>query len=125
MKFLLLFLLASFTCAAGTPWTAQDYALEGTTIAALALDWRQTSNIHLDNCIRDNLEYHREELNPILGKHPSQQDINQYFAVSAAVHVLVAAQLSGRWRTAWQMTWIGLEVGTVERNYKLGIRLNF
>jgi hypothetical protein len=29
---------------------------------------------------------------------------------------LPISQLHGKWRTAWQAAWIGLELGTVQRN---------
>jgi hypothetical protein len=47
------------------------------------------------------------------------------FISSLVLHALIADQLHGKWRTAWQAAWIGLEVGTIQRNDALGIRLNF
>lgn len=118
-------LLACATCVASSPWTTQDYVLEGLTVTSLAVDWRQTSEIHKD-CYQSGDTIHvRTEENTLLGKHPQQSTINQYFLTSAFIHAVIADQLSGKWRMAWQMAWIGVEVGTVERNYKLGIRLNF
>jgi len=115
MRYLLAFMFC-LGLTAGQPWSPQDTILEGTTLAALACDWAQTSNIHRG-------DWH--EINSILGRHPEQSTINAYFLASAALHVVIADQLSGKWRTAWQCAWIGAEVTTVQRNYKLGIRLNF
>jgi len=113
-------LLASIITAAGQasePWSTKDKIMEGTFLVSLAMDWDQTSQIHKHGNMK--------EINSILGTHPEQSTINQYFLASALIHVAVADQLHGRWRTAWQATWIGLEIGTVQRNYKLGIRFNF
>jgi hypothetical protein len=38
---------------------------------------------------------------------------------------LEGAFIAGKIRTVWQCAWIDMELGTVERNYRLGIRLNF
>jgi hypothetical protein len=102
---------------AGQPWSTQDKVLEGAFVAATAMDWSQTLDI--EN--HPNLY----ERNRIMGQHPKRSTVNQYFATSILLHALVADQLHGKWRTAWQSVWIGLEAGTVERNYRLGIRLNF
>jgi len=58
----------------------------------------------------------RHEENPVLGLHPSNDAINNYFISSLVLHALIADQLHGKWRTAWQAAWIGLELGTVQRN---------
>lgn len=110
-------LLVSSTLLANDLWSTQDKLLEGAFVVATALDWGQTMDIanHPD----------LYERNRILGRHPSNATINTYFATSILIHAVVADQLHGKWRTAWQATWIGLEVGTVQRNYALGIRLNF
>lgn len=77
------------------PWTARDYALESVVVAEFAVDWKQSS------------------------------DINQYFATTTLLHIFFADQLSGKWRTAWQATWIGVEAGVIGNNYKIGIHLTF
>jgi hypothetical protein len=118
---LLLALLLSPALCARDPWTAQDKVLEGAFVVATTMDWGQTLDVNRwaagHAC--------RHEDNPILGMHPSRAAVNTYFVGAILAHALVANQLSGCWRTAWQLTWIGLEVGTVQRNYQLGIRLNF
>ena len=110
-------LLLSSTLLASDPWSKQDKLLEGAFIAASVLDWRQTQDIKNHPSLY--------EQNSILGRHPSNKTINAYFATSILLHAAVADQLHGKWRTAWQAVWVGLEVGTVQRNYELGIRLNF
>lgn len=117
MRILFGLLLSSTLLASASPWTTKDKVLEGAFVVATALDWRQT----LDIKNHSNLY----EQNHVLGRHPSNTTINTYFVTSIVFHAVVADQLHGKWRTAWQAVWIGLEVGTVQRNYALGIRLNF
>src|SRR5512145_3387652 len=110
-------LLLSATLLGGEPWSSKDKLLEGAFVLATALDWRQTRDI--------KHHPHLYEQNRIMGRHPSDTTVDTYFLTTVLLHALVADQLNGKWRTAWQYTWIGLEVGTVQRNYALGIRLNF
>jgi hypothetical protein len=110
-------LLLSSTLLAGTPWSGKDKALETAFVAATVLDWRQTLDIKNHS--------HLYEQNSLMGRHPSNGTVNAYFVTALVLHAIVADQLQGTWRTAWQSAWIGLEVGTVQRNYALGIRLNF
>jgi hypothetical protein len=110
-------LLLSTALLGGEPWTRKDKLLEGAFVVATAMDWRQTRDI------KNHPGLH--EQNSILGRHPSDRAVDTYFVTSVLLHAVVADQLSGKWRTAWQAVWIGLEVGTVQRNYALGIRLNF
>jgi hypothetical protein len=113
-------LLFSTLAQATQPWSTQDKLMEMGFTAAIVMDWGQTRDIK-----RWSAGNHLHEENPILGMHPSHDAINNYFISSLLIHAVIADQLSGKWRTAWQATWIGLEVGTVQRNYALGIRLNF
>jgi hypothetical protein len=110
-------LLISSTLLAGAPWTNKDKALEGAFVLATAVDWKQTLDI--------KNHPHLYEQNRLLGSHPTDKTINTYFVSSILLHAVVADQLHGKWRTAWQAVWIGFEVGTVQRNYALGVRLNF
>jgi len=117
IRFFLVLLIAC-TLSASTPWNRQDVAMEGLFVASAIQDWGQTLDIQSD-------PFHLQEQNSIMGRHPTRATVNEYFATAILLHVMVANQLSGSWRTAWQMTWIGLEAGTIQRNYRLGIRLNF
>lgn len=105
---------------ASQPWSTQDKLMEMGFATSIVMDWGQTRDIQ-----RWSAGNHRHEENPVLGEHPSNNAINNYFISSLVLHALIADQLHGKWRTAWQAAWIGLEVGTVQRNYALGIRLNF
>lgn len=106
----------SISCYANESWSNKDKILEGVFVTSIVMDWDQTSQIHKEN---------RHEINSILGPHPEQSTINTYFISSALLHIIIADQLYDKYRTAWQAIWIGAEVTTVQRNYKLGIRFNF
>ena len=120
MKLLACFILsmmASTVISAAEPWSTQDKWLEAADALAFAADWRQTSEIH-----RFPRMYER---NTILGLHPRQSTTNLYFLGAGIGHAEVANLLHGKLRTAWQATWFAVEVGQVQRNYAIGIRLNF
>jgi hypothetical protein len=109
--------ILAMPATARDPWSTQDKALEGAFIVSMAMDYRQTSDLHTG-------PWHEE--NSILGRFPSQATINEYFFATTALHAVVTELLpAGKIRTVWQCAWIGMELGTVERNYRLGIRLNF
>jgi hypothetical protein len=102
-------------------WSTRDKALEAVTLLTFACDWGQTLDIQGWSKVHPG----KHEENPIMGMHPSRATINTYFLTTSVLHVLIADQLHGAYRTAWQAVWIGAEVGTIERNYRIGIRLNF
>ena len=67
-------LALSATLAAHDPWTPTDTAFQAACIAADLIDWHQTREL-----------IHRPGLwenNPILGHHPSIQEVDGYFAAS-------------------------------------------
>lgn len=107
----------SITCMASEPWSNKDVTLETGCLLSLAADWRQTSEIHKFSNIH--------ETNSIMGTHPEQSTINQYFLACGLLHGLIADQLHGNWRTAWQCVIFGVEIAQVEKNYKIGLRIPF
>jgi hypothetical protein len=117
LVFFILFMMAFTAISAAEPWSTQDKWLEAGDQLALAMDWRQTSEIHKLSG--------KHEMNSVLGLHPQQSTINLYFLGAGLAHAEVANMLHGKWRTAWQCTWIAIEVGQVQHNYALGIRLNY
>jgi hypothetical protein len=83
---------AFLVCAAlnaGTPWTAQDKAMEGSVVFSLGVDWLQTRYI-----ARHPEQWH--ETNPILGRHPDPVAVDAYFLLCGAAHVVIANHLSGK-----------------------------
>jgi len=124
----LLVLLSSHSLAA--PWSKTDIALQSITTVTLAADWRQTRDI------KNHPEL--QELNLLLGPHPSNEKIDMYMGGAIVGHALIshylpdlvllcggspaAAKLS---RTIWQATWIGLETSAIANNYAMGIKVGF
>ena len=98
-------------------WTTADNAREAVYLALVAVDWGQT----LDLRHRADLQ----ESNPVLGLHPSRSRVNSYFLANALLHPVIAHYLPGPWRAAFQYVSLGVEVGAVSNNARLGIRITF
>jgi len=64
-------LCISSALLASDPWPVEDKVLEGVFILAVAIDWKQTSDIG------NHPELH--ERNRLMGRHPSHGAINTYF----------------------------------------------
>jgi hypothetical protein len=119
MKQIALTMLLTLPVLAADPWTPTQYALEGSYQAALLCDWRQTSDFHKTwkPTWGGGTSYGVAEVNPLLGRHPSQAKINEMCAMSSIGHVLISEVLPSGWRTAWQGVTVGLEVGMVAHNH--------
>lgn len=113
MKYLLLLLL-SFNVY-GADWSSADTKREVSWQVINFIDYRQTSNIS---------EPHYEQ-NPFLGKHPSQGEIDKYFAVSALTHYVTSRLLSFEYRRNWQWLTIGVSGSIVFHNYQIGLTVNY
>ncbi len=71
------------------------YLILSVLVFALVIDWRQTLRI-----ARNPLTH--AELNPIIGRHPTERRVNVYFAVVTAISIagtLIAARIvpEGPW----------------------------
>lgn len=119
-----LFFLAVFTSTlfftstarAADPWTNRQLVQQATLTLLLAADWAQTRDIKNHPNLR--------EANPILGPHPTDDQVDRYFATAVIGHATIAHLLPHEWRDAWQLVWIGVEANTVARNYRLGVRFD-
>jgi hypothetical protein len=110
-------LLAALPARALDPWTWQDTAWEAGFAAVVAIDIGQT---------RYALDRGRYEMNPILGRHPSQVRLVGLAASSIALHAGVSALLPESWRRPWQAVTVGLELGAVGMNgAHVGFRVAF
>jgi len=78
---------------ASQPWSTQDKLMEMGFATSIVMDWGQTRDIQ-----RWSAGNHRHEENPILGGHPSNDAINNYFISSLVLHALIADQ-----SVAWEM----------------------
>lgn len=109
---ILLLFLVSFNVYA---WGEADAYRESAWQVINFIDYRQTSDIS---------EPHYEQ-NPLLGNHPSQGEIDKYFAVSAIGHFGASELLPLRYRKNWQWLTIGVSGAIVYHNYRIGLRFNF
>ncbi len=118
MIFLLVVLLVPLKVGAADQWSARDKYLETTFLAIDLMDWGLTRDV----AVRDK-EYH--EYNPILGKHPSLDQVNAYFLATAMAHVGIVHFLPKEYRPWFQLLTIGASGYCVANNFSLGLRLRF
>ena len=103
---------------AADPWGPTDYALAGAAVAALAVDWGQTRHIAKNP--------HRfAEQNPLLGPAPSVGKVDAYFVGAMVGTVALAHVLPGDWRQLFLGGVLALELGVVNQNRSLGIKMAF
>lgn len=114
---LIIFLFTSLALASDH-WTKTDSLYQISYSLLHVMDWGQTLEIS-----RNPDRW--EETNPILGEHPSTGSVNTYFATTLLAHAAISYLLPGEYRRIWQVLWIGIEGGTVVRNYSIGIRCQF
>lgn len=64
------------------------------------------------------------ETNPILGEHPSVNEVHRYFLTTAVGHALVSHFIpSPKLTYLWQGATIAVQVGYVYHNHQLGIAI--
>ncbi len=96
------------------PWTREQVVLEVTYAALIYVDWRQTiASLEL------------QELNPLLPRYPSKQNITEHMAATVLIHAAVDAALPSEWRTRWQYVTVGWQAHAVWNNWQLGLTLGF
>jgi len=101
----------------GDEWTKKDTAWQATTLFIMGVDWLQTKEI------ARNPEY--TETNILLGKYPSQNEVDAYYLGCAVVHSAIAYYLPKKYRRYWQYVFIAVEVGCVGHNVNVGVRIKF
>jgi hypothetical protein len=130
MKTIMFCLILSLTgipaYAADWKWDTADVLRELVAEGVTVIDWGQTRDIrHHDG---------HYEMNPILGRTPSNESIGKYFGTILVLHPVISALLPKEadvfgWhthpRSAWQYIYIGVESATVISNYRGGIRMSF
>jgi hypothetical protein len=123
MKKILLILLAVMTLhipaqSHATEWSTTQKGLLVTALTLHTVDWGQTRTISLN----PNKYY---ETNPILGRHPSTDRVNVYFAATALI-IPTLAHLIPDWRSEILMLWVGVEATVTSRNkFVLGIKTSW
>ena len=109
-------LILAFTQAslqAGDPcgFKSADRWMLGVYAVLHLMDYRQTSNIDNEG---------GRELNPILGSHPTQGDINIYFLLTGLAVVGAACLFDEPYRGWFLSAEIGIKSATVYWNYRMG-----
>ena len=112
----LLFFISSSAIAAD-PWDSKDKALAVTMATLLIVDWGQTINISRDPT------YH--EINPILGRHPSEQSVHMYMGAALVGALTISHVLPSKYRQWFMGSVIALELPYVYNNYQIGLRMQF
>ncbi len=95
-------------------WHWQDTVLEGVFSAEVAVDLGQT-------LYQSEHPNQYEEMNPLLPKHPSKNQVWEDMVIGAGLHALVSMALPKKYRTWWQGTTIILEGANVIHNKSIGI----
>ena len=98
-------------------WTKADTQRQLIYSTLHVIDWGQTRYIATHD------DYY--ETNLFLGKQPSMQEVDTYFAATLAGLALVSYLLPPDWRKIWQVVWIGARFKTVADNYSLGVNIHF
>ena len=103
--------------AKASDWSIADKQRQVAYTVLHIMDWAQTRNI-----ARHSDWY---EVNPIMGKRPSQATVNQYFATTLLLHYIVVDRLPPSLRRKFQVGTITIQAYTVGRNHSLGIQMRF
>lgn len=98
-------------------WTDTDTAYQAAYFIVHAIDWRQTRST-----VGDPKFYER---NPLLGDRPSKSRVDNYFLLTAVLHVAISYALPSPYRRAWQASTIALEAYVIGRNRGVGVRVDF
>jgi hypothetical protein len=99
-------------------WSKTDIVFEATYLTLHLVDWGQTLDI-----VNRHETYH--ERNPILGKHPTREQVNTYFALTALAHLAIANWLDAPYRNYFQVGTIALEAVVIGNNFAIGLRVAF
>jgi hypothetical protein len=113
----ILLLIISFNANA---WDKTDTAIEAAYTAVHIIDWGQT----LDIASKCNTTGHYET-NPILGRCPSNNKVNLYFASTLILHYAAAYVLPVKYRRMFQSGTIGMELSYTVSNANIGLNVNF
>src|SRR5262249_25262017 len=105
-------------CRAADAWETTDYYLAGAALAALAVDWGQTRHIAKN-------PQRFTETNPILGSSPSVGKVDTYFVGAMVGTLALAHVLPGDFRQLFLGGVLTLELGVVQQNRSLGIKMAF
>jgi len=117
MKTFIFALLIISSSAYSDEWSRSDTYRETAYLTLHTIDWMQTREISR------NPNYY--EQNNILGSHPTIQEVDRYFAVTAIAHLGISYIIPVEYRVPFQYISIGVEFGAVAHNYSIGVSARF
>jgi len=101
------------------PWSKEDYAREGVYMTLHTMDWGQTRDI------ARRLDENYWEINPMLGRYPTTNSIDRYFAYTTIMQPAFANALNSEPRKYFQYAGIILEGALVLHNDQIGLTIHF
>jgi len=113
---LIFLILVPGSLQAGTfePWSKQDIIFQGILTVLIVVDLEQTKKWD---------EYNLKETNSIIGAKPSKQTLDSFILLGIIAHTSIAYFLPPKFRTNWQILFIGLETTAVRYNHANGRRI--
>lgn len=114
----LYFLLLIPNAFAGDRWDRTDKLLLATATVTHTLDYSQTLHTARN-------PDHYKDLNPMLGPHPSEMAVRNYFIAGMVVKIVVAELLPSKWRKAWLGGWTLVNGACVANNYSQGLKFEW
>jgi hypothetical protein len=117
--FLAILLWIPSVCFAWSDWTAEQKNWFLASNAAMLGDWATTRNM-----TRRYSEGYWER-NPLLGRHPTAQQVDLHFATWMIANYFIADYFKGSNRTLYLKIVTGVESAMVINNLSIGLRLEF
>ncbi len=105
------------------PWSSQDLFLGSVGVVVHGADWGTTRQMPLSDYEINGKKYW--EINPLMGRHPTVQEVDAYMAVSLFTKIFVTDFLDPKYRPWWQGLWIAVGVVCVKNNIDQGLRVEF
>ena len=102
--------------AAHAQWRPEHTALAVASTATITADWLFT----VDAVRRGNFD----EMNPILGRHPSVGQLNTYNFMVVAGNLAIGRALPSRLRTLWFTAMTSFESAIVLHQVNIGLHLD-
>ena len=118
LMLIILFAVPAHAYQLAEGWNWKDSVAEAVFTAEVAVDLGQTLYIS-----EHPKEYY--ELNPLLPRHPSKDQVWGACIIGAGLHAVVSMALPKKYRTWWQGTTIILEGANITRNKSIGIGWSF
>ncbi|HUK22030.1 MAG TPA: hypothetical protein VLV45_10820 [Gemmatimonadales bacterium] len=97
-------------------WQTEHTVLAVASSATIATDWLLSAN-----AIRRGTF---DEMNPMLGHHPSVGQLNSYNVLVLGANLGIGAVLPNKWRTLWFTAVTSFETAIVLHQYNIGLHID-